>query len=215
MLFIKLIKEGVSAPINHCTHLLINIFHAEPPAEKCYFHKAAGSTVKALKLKLGMRKMILNKDSEFLVGENKILDYILASLFFGLFLYGLIDAIINHFTKLNYIDFLFSIALLPALLFFKKGRSNKVYIRINKTGIYQNEQLVTGWSHLLNAYISQQEKVFSIQDNFILVVEYLKENDDKGFRRKIPLTNTQNKSEEEVLEAVQFFWKEYRNNSGR
>jgi len=28
--------------------------------------------------------------------------------------------------------------------------------------------------------------------------------------KKIPLTNTQNKSEEEVLEAVMFFWKEYK-----
>jgi hypothetical protein len=157
-----------------------------------------------------MTKILLNKNSEFVVGENKVLDYILASLFFGLFLYGLIDAIINHFTRLNYINFLFSVALLPALLFFKKGRSNKVYIRINKMGIYQDEQLVTGWPHLLNAYISQQEKVFNIQDNFILVVEYMKDNADKGFRRKIPLTNTQNKSEEEVLEAVKFFWKEYR-----
>ncbi len=208
-------KEGFFSHINQCTHLLLNIFPALLPAEKWYIHKTTGIAVAAFVIKLIMGKIGLTKDSEFLVGENKVLDYILASLFFGLFLYGLIDAIINHFTKLNYINFLFSIALLPALLFFKKGRSKRIYIRINKTGIYQDEQLVTDWSHLLNAYISQKEKVFSIQDNFILVVEYLKGTDDKGFRRKIPLTNTQNKSEEEVLEAVQFFWKEYRNSAGK
>jgi hypothetical protein len=161
-----------------------------------------------------MRKIPLNKDSEFVVGENKVLDYILAALFFALFLYGLIDAILQHFTKLTYLSFIFSIALLPAIYFFKKGKSNRVYIRINKTGIYQDEQLVTGWSTLLKAYITQKERVFSIQDNFILMVEYLKDDVDKGFRRKIPLTNTQNKSEEEVLEAVKFFWKEYSNDAG-
>ena len=161
-----------------------------------------------------MGKISLNKDSEFVVGENKILDYILASLFFALFLYGLIDAILQHFTKLTYLSFIYSVALLPAIRFFKKGKSNRVYIRINKTGIYQDEQLVTDWPNLLEAHISQKETVFSIQDNFILLVEYLKDDVDKGFRRKIPLTNTQNKSEEEVLEAVKFFWKEYSNDAG-
>ena len=160
-----------------------------------------------------MGKTRLNRDSEFVVGEEKVLDYILALLFFALFLYGLIDALAQHFTKLNYMSSICTIALLPAVLFFRKGRSKRVYIRINKTGIYQNEQLVTGWENLLNASISQKEKLLSIQDNFILVVEYRKDGTDKGFRRKIPLTNTQNKSEEEVLEAVRFFWKEYRDNS--
>lgn len=51
-----------------------------------------------------------------------------------------------------------------------------------------------------------------LQDNFVLVVEYLKDKmSDKGVRRQIPLTNTQNKSEEEVLEAVKFFWKNAKN----
>lgn len=214
MLFTKLIKGRLFSHINQYTLLLINIFRAELPAEKWYIHKAAGITVAAFVIKSNMGKIELTGDSEFLVGENKVLDYILASLFFGLFLYGLIYAIINKLTTFNYINFLFLIGLLPALLFFKKGTSNKIYIRINKTGIYQDEQLVTDWYHLLNAYISQREKVFSIQDNFILVVEYMKGSDDKGFRRKIPLTNTQNKSEEEVLEAVHFFWKEYSSSSG-
>ena len=83
-----------------------------------------------------------------MVEENKVLDYILASLFFALFLYGLIDAILQHFSKLTYLSFIYSVALLPAILFFKKGRSNKVYIRINKTGIYQDEQLVTDWPNI-------------------------------------------------------------------
>jgi hypothetical protein len=34
-------------------------------------------------------------------------------------------------------------------------------------------------------------------------------------RRKIPLTNTQNKSEEDVLQALQFFCKEYKKETGQ
>jgi hypothetical protein len=157
-----------------------------------------------------MEKVSLNKNQEFLVGEDKVLVYIMAFLFSGLFLYGLIDAIIKGITNINYLNFVFFISVLPAILFFKKGKNNRVYIRINMTGIYQDEQLVTGWHNLLNVFISQEEKTISIQDNFILVVEYRKDGNKDGFRRKIPLTNTQNKSEEEVLAAVKFFWKEYK-----
>jgi hypothetical protein len=158
-----------------------------------------------------MGKIPLNRDSEFIVGEDKVLDYILASLFFALFLYGLIDVVRRRFVNIDYQSFIFALALAPAFIFFVKGKNKKVYIRINKTGIYQDEKLVTGWSNLLNAFISQKEKVLSIQDNFILVVEYRKDGFKQGFRRSIPLTNTQNKSEEDVLAAVKFFWKQYRN----
>lgn len=160
-----------------------------------------------------MGKTSLTKDSEFLVGEEKILNYILASLCFALFLYGIFDAVRRHFTHIDYQSFVFALALVPAFLFFRKARSRRVYIRVNKTGIYEGEQLLTGWSNLLKAYITQKEKkgIFSIQDNFLLVVEYRKKDSKEGIRRKIPLTNTQNKSEEEVLEAVNFFWKEYKN----
>lgn len=43
----------------------------------------------------------------------------------------------------------------------------------------------------------------------MLVIEFTKEDPAKGFRRFIKLTNTQNKSEEEIIEAIRFFWKLY------
>jgi branched-subunit amino acid transport protein len=165
-------------------------------------------------IKLVMGKIPLSIDSQFVVREDKVLDYILAALFFALFLYGLIDMILHHFTKINYQSFIFMIALAPAFIFFIKGKNKRVYIRINKMGIYQDEKLVTGWSNLLNAFISQKETVLTIQDNFILVLEYRKDSFKQGFRRNIPLTNTQNKSEEDVLAAVNFFWKGYRKDAG-
>ena len=163
-----------------------------------------------------MGKIPLSKDSEFIVGEEKVLNYILASLCFALFLYGVIDAARRHFINIDYQSFVFGLVLIPAYLFFRKARSSRVYIRVNRTGIYQDEKLVTGWSNLLKAYIDQETKkaFFNIQDNFILVVEYRKEGFTQGFRHKITLTNTQNKSEEEVLAAVNFFWNEYKRNPG-
>jgi hypothetical protein len=158
-----------------------------------------------------MGKTRLTKDSQFIVGEDKVLDYIIALLFFGLFSYGLIDAILKRFTDINYLSFIFLPALVPAIIYFARAKNKRIYIRINKTGIYQDEKLITGWSNLLNVYVDQKEVVLSISDNFILVVEYRKDGFKQGFRRKIPLTNTQNKSEEEIMEAVRFFRKEYKN----
>jgi len=159
-----------------------------------------------------MGKNILNKDSQFTVGEEKILNYILGFLFLALFMYGLIDAVRRNFTNIDYQSFVFGLAIGPAILFFKKANSRRVFIRINKTGIYQHEKLVSGWGNLLKAHLAQKEKssFFNIQDNFQLVLEYKTGNGKEGVRKKIPLTNNQNKSEEDVLQAVQFFWALYK-----
>ena len=161
-----------------------------------------------------MTKNQLTKDGQFVVGENKGLVYVLAFLCLALFTYGFIEAILNRFSNLNASSFVFLIAFIASILFYRKGNSKRVYIRINSKGIYQDERLVTTWSNFHNAYINQKEKVITIQDNFQLVVEFLKEGTAQGIRRNIPLTNTQNKSEEEVLEAVKFFWAAYKSKIG-
>lgn len=154
----------------------------------------------------------LSSDRDFIVGEAKIINYFMAIFFIALFVYGLVDPIKNNFKSIDYQSIIFAFALLPAIFCIRRAKNKRVYIRVNKTGIYENEKLLTGWEGLLKVYIDQAEKkwLINIQDNFILVVEYRGNDLKKGFRRKIPLTNTQNKSEEEVLEAVQFFWKLYK-----
>lgn len=149
----------------------------------------------------------LTQDAEFTVGEEKVLDFILAGLFFSIFLFGFIDTVFFHLTELYIQGYLFMITLLPAVIAFKKGLSKRIYLRINKTGIYQDEQLVARWDKMLKAYITQKEVLGSWRDNFLLVLHYKKENRSGWFRRKVPLTNSQNKSEEEIIAAIRFFWK--------
>ena len=150
-----------------------------------------------------MSKKPLTPDSQFTVGEEKVLVFLLAGLFLALFLYGLIEAISKGFKNLDYSSMIFVIALSLSFLFFNKGRSKRVFIRINKKGIYQDEKLVTTWPDFIKAYVTQDQKVFSVQDNFVLMVEYKRGN--TGYKRKIPLGNTQNKSEEDIVAAIKFF----------
>lgn len=154
-----------------------------------------------------MSPVQLTPEAEFTVREEKWLNIIMTILFTALFLYGLIDALLKGIRHMDYQSIIFALALIPAGLFFRKARSKRVYIRINRKGIYQDERLVTDWPHFHNASIGQQEKVVSIQDNFLLLIEFFREDSAKGFRRKIPLTNTQNQSEEDVLAAIHYFWK--------
>lgn len=163
-----------------------------------------------------MGKKILHKDSEFVVGEEKVINYVMAIFFLGLFFYGIIDAARRRFINIDYQSYVFALAIIPAIYCIRRANNNRVYIRVNKTGIYYQEELLTGWANFHNAFIDQKEKsgFFNIKDNFLLVVEYRNMEQQKGFRKKIPLTNTQNKSEEEVLEAIKFFWNQYNNVTG-
>lgn len=156
-----------------------------------------------------MAKITLHTDADFVVGEEKVLNYVMASLFLALFLYGLADAIARKFINIDYQSLIFTIALVPAILFFKKARSKRIFIRINKKGIYRDERLLTDWDHFIGAYLDQEQKVVTIKDNFVLVVEYKKGNAGGAFRQRIPLTNTQNQSEEDVLAAINFFSREF------
>ncbi len=152
-----------------------------------------------------MAKAPLTRDSQFIVGEERLLNYLVAAIFLAVFVLASFD-----FQSLGYFIVL---PLVPAVYYFIKARSKRIYIRINIKGIYQDEKLVTSWDNFIKATIDQKQVFLSIKDNFILVVEYRKEGQPGGFRRTIPLTNTQNQSEEDVLAAVKFFLKEYRVNS--
>jgi hypothetical protein len=145
-----------------------------------------------------------------------MLNYILGFFFLALFMYGLIDAVLKNFKNIDYQSYVFALAIGPAVMFFKKANSKRVFIRINKKGIYQHEKLVTGWANLLKAHLAQKEKAsfFNIQDNFQLVLEYKSADGKIGMRKRVPLTNNQNKSEEDVLAAVHFFWKLYKRENG-
>ena len=163
-----------------------------------------------------MAKAPLTNDSEFVVGEEKAINYVMAVFFIALFLYGVIDAARHQFKNIDYQSYIFALAIAPAVYCFRRANSKRVYLRINKTGIYKDEQLVTGWSNLIKFYLTQEKKksFYNILDNFILVVEFSDTDPQKGIRKKIPLTNTQNKSEEDVLATVDFFWQQYKKTTG-
>ena len=131
-------------------------------------------------------------------------------LFLALGLYPLAGLLIHGFRNPDYQGLILLLALIPSWLFFNKARSRRIFIRVNKKGIYQDEKMVTDWKGFIRAFLDQQQKTVSIRDNFVLVVEYKKEGQQNVFKRVIPLTNTQNQSEEDIIGAIRFFLALYR-----
>ena len=97
------------------------------------------------------------------------------------------------------------LVLVPALLFIFRGFLHKTVITINASGIYQYGMLITAWKDLVNARITEEDIADSISDNFVLLIDYYSPERGGYFERKIPLTSTQTKSEEEIMEAINFF----------
>ena len=150
--------------------------------------------------------MKLEPNGDFIVGEEKILNAILSLIFFGLFSYGVIDALMEKNYEPGVMPVFYGLALALSFWFFKKFRSKRIFLRINQNGIFKDEKLVTDWDHLLKAYITQKPKTtIYITDSFVLIIEYMKTDTDKGYRSIVPLTNTQNKSEEDIMEALKYF----------
>jgi hypothetical protein len=147
----------------------------------------------------------LTELSTFTVKESALTNWIISGVFTVLVIFSLLSNPhgTTHEMKIYYYSILF--VLVPAILYMIRGFLHKTIFTINGNGIYQYGALVTNWDNFVTANITQQEITGSIADNFVLVIDYYKPDAEGYFERRIPLTNTQTKSEEEIIAAINFF----------
>lgn len=157
-----------------------------------------------------MAKHNINKDNDFLVRESTGLNFIVAIFFWIVLISVIYNYLRDSSSDDNWLNLAAGlIAITVAVVFTLKGLKRKICIRINHKGFFYHNTFITDWPNLESAEISQSDKIVTIQDNFILILKYYKEG--KGsYVRKIPLTNTQNRSEEEILAAVKYYHNLYR-----
>lgn len=109
-------------------------------------------------------------------------------------------------------------AIIPAILLaafalaiLLASRKSRTIIFIGRDGLFFEGNLMTTWSNFVSASFLDQVPQLSksslgVSDQFYLAVRYRKEAGGAVYERKIPLTNLQDKSEEEILAAVRFFY---------
>jgi hypothetical protein len=144
----------------------------------------------------------IDSNSDFVVKENGGVFLVLGLLFLAMFIYSVIYYVepqVKFHFEITYLT------LVPAIYFIQKAFTKKtVIIRINKKGIFYYNKLITSWTNFVKAHVTQEEKVLAISDNFVLLLEF-RNAQGKIITEKIPLTNTQDKSEEEIIAAIRFF----------
>lgn len=144
----------------------------------------------------------LNAESDFLVKESRSTNFIAGGFMIAVFFVSMM------FGDFGWDNLLFGVCilLLPGAIAIARGKRNHTIMKINKTGIYYAGQLVTGWGLYYDAAVKEKTEVNSFRDNFVLDLRYYSPNYSLIYTRSIPLTNTHDKSEEEIIEAIRFYY---------
>jgi hypothetical protein len=144
----------------------------------------------------------LNIDTDFLVKESRGINFVVGGAMLAVFFICMLSAEMDWYTYI----FAAGVFLIPGALSIARGRKNEIIIRINKTGFYFGGELVTDWRSFHDARITDDLKIASIKDNFILKLRYYSADRNLIHTRDIPLTNKQDKAEEEIIEAIRFYY---------
>jgi hypothetical protein len=141
-----------------------------------------------------------NASSDFVVKESKgvnlvtgILFLILAFAFVSMSWYGWFGVI-------------FAIGVIV------KGFRNKTIMVINKSGFYYYGELLTDWDHFISEEFIDDGPAMpqsGAKDQFYVLIKYYKEAQAGYYGRKIPFTDSQDKSEEEIIAAIKFYYKNH------
>lgn len=88
---------------------------------------------------------------------------------------------------------------------------NETVMNINANGFFYYDRLLTSWANFVSAEFLDELPVqmsgsAGLSDQFYLYIKYYKDDKPGLFALKIPFTNTQDKSEEEILAAIRFYY---------
>jgi hypothetical protein len=100
--------------------------------------------------------------------------------------------------------------VISVLAFIARGFQNKTIMVINKNGFYYYGELLTDWDHFISEEFIDDGPSLSwgtSKDQFYVLIKYYKDGQPGYFGRKIPFTDSQDKSEEEIIAAIKFYYK--------
>lgn len=147
-------------------------------------------------------------DGDFFVKDSKGCNITAGVAFFIAF--ALIVSIDQFNIKNPSIYQLLYFSIIPGVYLVKRGLTNRTIITVNRKGFYYFEELVTNWDNFIDAAIRQDEEnrsyPYDLSDRFMLFVRYGKFGHENYFGRKFLLTAVMDKSEEEIMAAIKFYY---------
>ncbi len=141
-----------------------------------------------------------NADTNFVVKESKTMHLVI----------GLVLLVLSAISITSSIFFGVITGVFGTISLIRSGKDITV-MKIDTNGFYYYGSLVTSWSNFVSARFVDEvplptRTTTGVSDKFYLVIRYYK-NDHRCYERKIPFTNTQDKSEEEIMAAINFYYK--------
>ena len=104
------------------------------------------------------------------------------------------------------------LSIIPGIYLLKRAMKNKIIITINKKGFYYFDKLLTDWNNFIDAFVTQDDEnrrvPYDVTDRFILVMRYGKIGHMGYFITKILMTAVMDKSEEEIIAAIKFYYQQ-------
>jgi hypothetical protein len=147
---------------------------------------------------------ILTADGNFEVKESIVLNMLVVIGLFPILCYEMYTQI-NHFItdKRDYAALICSASFLLLMIgTLIKLFNRKPVILINQQGVYIHGNLVTNWVHFVDVKFQERQRRYTFR--FVLLVYYYKDGGEY-YVFETPLTSTQNKAEEEVVDAIRYF----------
>lgn len=139
---------------------------------------------------------------DFIVRNSVVVLAITAIVFLAM-----IACVFEYNTDLGRWGYVIVAALVPLIAFFIRKKNQTKVITINRNGIHSYGRLVTDWKHFKSAKTDQLPLgVGDPRDKVVLIVYFYNDKRDKLFEQKIRLYNTLNKSEEQILAAIETFY---------
>ena len=149
-----------------------------------------------------MSELKLDAEKDFLVKDSKTINFIAGGIMLAIFF---VSMLFGDYGWSNYI-FGICLFLIPGAIAIVRGRRNAIIMKINKSGFYCAGQLVTTWTLFCDAKAQDRTAIGSYKDNFVLDLRYYSPDFTILYTRSIPLTNTQDKAEEQIIEAINFYY---------
>ncbi|RYY95039.1 MAG: hypothetical protein EOO11_16665 [Chitinophagaceae bacterium] len=134
-------------------------------------------------------------EEEFVVRESRVLNWLIM-LSFGFIFIALV---------FNFLGWLAPLLFGPPLIvFLLRRKGGGTVFRINAHGLYYYGKLITDWDHFVSARVVEEDQTGKFSDSFYLHLHYTRD-DGNVYKRRFPLSNTQDKAEEEIIAAIRKF----------
>lgn len=151
---------------------------------------------------MNMSEPKFDAEGSFLVKESRSINFLAGGIMITVFCVSM------AFGDYGWGNYLFGLCLflIPGAVAIARGRRNATLMTIDKAGFYYGGKHIADWKHFYDAAVYDRRAPGRYKDNFVMDFRYYSNDFSLVYTLSIPLTNNQDKAEEEIIEAINFYY---------